>query len=225
MEMQQEWIYQFLQTYAYQPHFVYLLVFGMMVASGFGFPLPEEVTIVSVGILAYMGAHPEDFPPPYPGAQPVRGYEVAFVTFFSVAFADVLVFCLGRKFGRPLLQRPRIREMFGEKVLNRINSWMAKYGVYTAFIFRFTPGLRFPAHLALGASQFPLWQFALIDGVAAGISVPTQILLIYHYGEEILYLFREFKLMVLTAAGLIILYMIGKKIYSLIQMRRMAPKV
>lgn len=219
MDLQHEWIFQILQGYAYEPVFIYLLVFGMMIASGFGFPLPEEVTIVSVGILAYMGAHPEDFPPPYEGARAIQGYEAAIVTLLAVVFADILVFYLGRRFGRPLLQRPRIREMFGEKVMARVNSWMAKYGIFAAFIFRFTPGLRFPAHIAMGASQFPMWQFALMDGMAAMISVPTQILLIYHYGEQILDLFQRFKLVVAGAVVLLVIYLLVKKIYTLFRVR------
>lgn len=215
MEMSQEWIFQILQGYAYQPLIVYSLVFGMMVASGFGFPLPEEVTILSVGILAYMGANPDVFPPPYEGARPIYGYEAAAVTLFAVVFADVVVFLLGRRFGRPLLKHPRIYDMFGEAVMNRINAWMKKYGIYAAFIFRFTPGVRFPAHIAMGASHFPLLAFALVDGAAALISVPTQILLIYHYGEEILGAFREFKIVVFSVLGLLVVYVLVKKLWRL----------
>lgn len=220
METHQEWIFQALQAYAYAPLMVYLLVFGMMIASGFGFPLPEEVTILSVGILAYMGANPDVYPPPFPGARPIFGYEAAAVTFAAVVFADIMVFLLGRHFGRPLFHHRRVRHLFGEAVLNKVNGWMKKYGVYAAFIFRFTPGVRFPAHLAMGASHFPLWQFALVDGFAALISVPTQILLIYHYGEEILGVFREFKLIVFSLIGIAIVFVVGKKIWRLFESMR-----
>lgn len=219
MPVQQEWIFAVLQSYAYEPLLVYGIVFALMVASGFGFPMPEEVTIVSVGILAYMGANPDVYPPPFAGARPILGYEAAAVTLVSVVFADVLVFTLGRKFGRPLMARPRIRELFGEKVMSKVNDLMAKYGIYAAFMFRFTPGLRFPAHIAMGASHFPLWQFALVDGLAALISVPTQILLIYHYGDEILYVFREFKIAVLGLIGVLVIYFVAKKIWTLWRVR------
>lgn len=219
MPVQQEWIFTVLQSYAYEPLLVYAIVFGLMIASGFGFPMPEEVTIVSVGILAYMGANPDIYPPPYEGARPILGYEAAAVTLLSVVFADMLVFMLGRKFGRPLMARPRIRELFGEKVMGKVNELMGKYGIYAAFMFRFTPGLRFPAHIAMGASHFPLWQFALVDGLAALISVPTQILLIYHYGDKILYVFREFKIVVFSLIALAVVYFVAKKIYTLWKIR------
>ena len=204
MSFAHEPIFQWLAQYAYQPHIVYLAVFGMMIASGFGLPIPEEITIVSVGLLTYMGGHPELFPPPFPGAPVVNGYEAAIVTFLSVAFADVMIFSLGRFFGRKLMRKDWFKEMFPETIMHKVDDWMKKYGVFAAFIFRFTPGLRFPAHLALGISKFPLWQFALIDGTAAMVSVPTQILLIHHYGEPILHAMQKFKYFIFAALGIFV---------------------
>lgn len=214
MGFESEWIFQVLKDYAYQPEFVYLLVFGMMVASGFGFPLPEEVTIVSVGLLTYMGAHPELFPPPEVGARPLGGYEAAAVTLASVIFADCLVFMIGRIFGRRLMEIKRFKALFGDKVMGRINRFTTKYGEYAAFIFRFTPGIRFPAHIAMGMSNLPMWKFVAIDGFAALISVPSQILLIHHYGEQILTLLQKFKMVILALAAAALLIWVVRKIWG-----------
>lgn len=205
--------FQFIAQYAYEPERVYLTVFLMMLASGFGFPVPEELYIVSVGILAYMGAHPELFPPPESGAPVVNGYEAALVTFLAVVFADFLVFTLGRVFGRKLIQRPRFKAIFNPEAMARINGWVKKYGISAAFLFRFTPGVRFPAHIALGMLSFPAWQFIVVDAVAALISVPSQILLIYHFGEPILATLSKFKIAigVVLLAGLIFFF--GRKLY------------
>lgn len=213
MGFHSEWIFQVLKDYAYEPHFVYLLIFGMMVASGFGFPLPEEVTIVSVGLLTYMGAHPELFPPPEVGARPLNGYEAAIVTLVSVVFADCLVFMIGRTFGRRLMNIKSFKGLFGDKVMGRINRFTSKYGEYAAFIFRFTPGIRFPAHIAMGMSDLPIWKFIAIDGFAAVISVPSQILLIYHYGEQILTVIQKFKLVLLAIAAAALLVWVVRKIW------------
>lgn len=211
MDFAHEPIFQWLAQYAYQPNFVYLAVFGMMLASGFGFPLPEEVTIVSVGILTYMGANPEMFPPPYPGAPVVHGYEAAVSTLIAVIFADFLVFTLGRVFGRKLLTKPAMKKVFSPNALDKINQWVHKFGIYAAFIFRFTPGIRFPAHIILGMSKFSAWQFCLIDGFAALISVPTQILLIYHFGEPILKTIHKFKIWFFGALAVAaVVYLIHK---------------
>ena len=202
MSFAHEPIFQWLAQYAYQPAVVYMGIFGLMIASGFGMPFPEEATIVSVGLLTYMGAHPEVFPPPHPGASVVNGYEAAAVTFTAILMADILIFSLGRFFGRKLLRKDWFKKLFPENVMVRVEGWMKKYGVYAAFIFRFTPGLRFPAHVAMGISNFPIWQFALVDGFAAALSVPTQILLIYHYGEPILHALQKFKYVIFGAIAI-----------------------
>jgi membrane protein DedA with SNARE-associated domain len=211
MSFSQEPVFLWLAQYAYHPEIVYLAVFGMMIASGFGLPIPEEVTIVSVGILTYMGAHPDLFPPPYPGAPVVDGYEAALVTFLSVAFADLMIFSMGRIFGRKLMRKDWFKKLFPEPVMLRVNEWMRKYGVFAAFIFRFTPGLRFPAHVAMGMTNFPVWQFALVDAFAALISVPTQILLIYHYGEPILKAMKEFKFIIFGLLGCLIIFFLVRR--------------
>lgn len=212
--LESEWIFNFLKDYAYQPYLVYLLVFGMMVASGFGFPLPEEVTIISVGLLTYMGANPDQFPPPEGAGRPIYGYEAALVTMACVVFADCLVFMIGRIFGRRLMGMKRFKSLFGDKVMGRINNFTSKYGEYAAFIFRFTPGIRFPAHIAMGMSNLPLWKFFAIDGFAALISVPSQILLIYHYGEEILKILQKFKMAILALAAIALLVWVLRKIWG-----------
>jgi membrane protein DedA with SNARE-associated domain len=210
MNLPHEPLFQWLSQYAYQPHIVYLATFGVMIASGFGFPVPEEVTIVSVGLLTYIGANPDQFPPPYAHAPVVHGYEAAAVTLMAVLFADILVFTLGRLFGRKVLVYPRFQSVFTEERLAQINGWVKKYGVYAVFIFRFTPGIRFPAHVILGMSKLQTWQFALVDGLAAMISVPTQILLIYHFGEPILHVLHEFKTWILCIVIALTLFFILK---------------
>jgi membrane protein DedA with SNARE-associated domain len=62
----------------------------------------------------------------------------------------------------------------------------------------------------------PLWKFLSVDLVAALLSVPTQVLLLYFYGEDILSLIYRFKI-VLAILGLVILSVfIIKKIHSLV---------
>lgn len=214
MDFAHEPIFQLLSQYAYQPVIVYAGIFFMMMASGFGLPVPEELTIICVGLLTYMGAHPDLFPPPYEGAPTIHGVEAAAVTFVSVVFADCLVFAIGRFFGRKIMTHPRAARFFPKAVVERINSWLKKYGIMAAFIFRFTPGIRFPAHILLGMSNFSKYHFAMVDGFAALISVPSQILLIYYYGEPILNTMARFKMGFLIILAAVIVFFIAKKLYS-----------
>ena len=82
-----------------------------------------------------------------------------------------------------------------------------------AFLFRFTPGVRFPAHIALGMLNFSAWQFVLVDGLAAVISVPTQILLIYHFSQPILSAMHEFKIILVGIIAAIALLWVLRKLF------------
>lgn len=190
---------------------VYVAVFVMMIASGFGFPLPEEVTIISVGVLAYMGAHPEVFPPPFPGAPVVNGLEAAIFTSVAIFIADNLVFWIGRTFGRKVMKSRAFSRFFEGPVMTKVNGIATKYGKFAAFIFRFTPGIRFPAHLFLGMSKFPAPTFAVVDGFAVFISVPTQILLLYHFGEPILKTLSLVKFYLLGIGALVGVYFLVRR--------------
>lgn len=203
-----------LTPYAYEPMWVYSFTVIMMMLSAVGLPLPEEATLVSVGILAYMGSHPDKFPPPFAGAPHVDPETAAVVAFLAVFLSDFLIYGIGRVFGRRIFDWRPIRSVLSEENRNRIEEWTQKYGAYACGIFRFTPGLRFPGHLACGMLKFPAWKFAVIDGIAAGVSVPTQILLLAYYGEPILKFFKQFKIVLLIVFALIALYFIYRKFFT-----------
>lgn len=201
-------IFQWLSQYAYQPEIVYLAVLGMMLASAFGLPVPEEVTIISVGVLAFMGSHPAVFPPPFEGAPVVQPIPIAIYTTFVVLLADYLVFSIGRFLGDRASHTKMLKPIMTGPAMTKVNSFIKRYGQFATFIFRFTPGLRFPAHIALGSSGFSRMKFLVIDFFACLISIPTQILLVAYYGEEILsvlYKFKHVVFLLLLVAGLVYL--------------------
>lgn len=85
-------------------------------------------------------------------------------------------------------------------------------------IFRFTPGVRFPGHLSCGMMGISAWTFLAADGLAALISVPTQVYLFAHYGEVILSTIKTIKhyglIIALTAIGLYIAFRVKKRIFG-----------
>jgi len=203
-----------LAPYAYEPMWVYIFTVLMMLLSAVGFPIPEEATLVSVGLLAYMGTHPQNYPPPFSGASHVDAETAALVAFLAVFAADFIIYAIGRFFGRKIFDWKPIRAILSEENRIKIEEWTAKYGAYACGIFRFTPGLRFPGHLACGMLKFPAWKFGLIDGLAASISVPTQILLLAYYGDHILKFLKQFKIGVLCVLLAVVIYLLYKKFFA-----------
>lgn len=194
----------FFSQYAYQPGYVYGFIIVFMLASSFGLPIPEELTLISAGLVAHLAKDPIHFPPPYPGAEGVNTITLCIVSFCAVFFSDCLVYFIGKFFGARIIKMKIFQKQVAGNGFDRINSWFQKYGGWACGIFRFTPGLRFPGHLSCGFLGIPVWKFMLIDGAAALISVPTQIYFVSTYGDVILDKLKEFKLM-LIAAGLVFL--------------------
>ena len=203
-----------LVPYAFEPNWVYIFTIIMMLLSAVGLPLPEEATLVSVGLLAYMGLHPGKYPPPFAGAPHVDAKTAALVAFLAVLFSDFIIYSIGRFFGRKIFDWKPIRSILSEENRIKIEEWTQKYGTYACGIFRFTPGIRFPGHLACGMLKFPAWKFCLIDGIAALISVPTQILLLAFYGDYILKFLKQFKIGVLCLIVIIVIYLLYKKFFT-----------
>lgn len=212
MEIESQYIFQLFAPYAFQPGLVYTLLVGMMLLSAVGLPLPEEVTLISVGIIAYMGANPDLYPPPYEGAPFVHPTTAAIVAFFAVLGSDFLIYWIGRLYGPKILAWKPIKRVITEERMAKVQSWTRRYGAYACGIFRFTPGIRFPGHLACGMLKYPAWKFLGIDSIAAGISVPTQIFLIAHYGEHILSTLQKFKLVVFALIGIVLIVFLCRKV-------------
>jgi membrane protein DedA with SNARE-associated domain len=182
-----------------------------MLLSAFGFPLPEELILVSSGLIAYMSRDPQRYPPPYPEAPHINVYYLAAIAFIAVISSDCLIFAIGQRLGPRLFRLPWFRRLIPDTRLEKIQRWMWNYGYWAVFVFRFTPGIRFPGHLTCGALKLSKWKFLFVDSFAAGISVPTQILLVAFYGHPILHYIGRFRLFCLSLVfSAVLIYVLGK---------------
>ena len=206
-------IMQFFAQYAHSPALIYSIVTAMMFLSSFGLPLPEEVTIVALGLMVHMGRHPDQYPPP-PGieVQPLNIYTAMAVCFFSIMISDFIVYYIGRKFGDSPWVHKLFRRFLGENSLEKSRTMIHKHRFLVPAIFRFTPGVRFPGHLSCGMMGISVWTFLAADGLAAFISVPTQVYLFATYGEVILSTIKEIKHYAFIIALVILAFYLALKL-------------
>lgn len=202
------WFSQFV----YQPYVVYSAIIGFMTICALGVPIPEEVVIISAGLVGHMALNPIQYPPPYPGATAVDPYTLAAVALAAVIGTDYLIFSLGKFFGKKIMNSKRFKKYFTDEKTTKITTWAQKYGFFAPSVFRFIPGVRFPGHLMCGALGVPAWAFLMTDGIAALISVPTQVLLVSFYGEAILIYLKKFKIYFFAALALIVIIYVARKI-------------
>lgn len=215
---------EFFQEYAYNPTAVYSFIILFMTASSFGLPIPEEMTLVSAGLVAYMAMHPDKFPPPSPDAEGVNLTLLSIICFLAVLGSDILIYFIGRLFGPKIVKSKFFNKQIGPKNYEKINKLFMKYSHWACGLFRFTPGVRFPGHMTCGLMGVPLWKFIAIDGGAALISVPTQVLLVAFYGEVILAKIKEFKLILISLIGIAILFVLLRKLYFKIREKQSDKK-
>ncbi len=209
----EEQILSWFSQFVYQPYVVYGAILGFMTICALGVPIPEEVVIISAGLVGHMALNPQEYPPPYPGAHAVDPYTLAVVTFASVIATDYLIFSMGKFFGQKIMRSERFKKFFTEEKTTKITTWAQKYGFFAPSVFRFIPGVRFPGHLMCGALGIPAWAFLLTDGIAALISVPTQVLLVSFYGQDILDKMKEFKIFVFAVLAIVVVIFLIRRFF------------
>ncbi|NBX17426.1 MAG: DedA family protein [Proteobacteria bacterium] len=146
--------------------FGYWAVFGVLIACGFGLPIPEDISLVAGGIIS--GLH-------------FTKLSTMIVTGMAgVLIGDGIVFTIGRFFGQRVFSLPLISKLMTPDRFIMVQSKFTKYGNWVLFAARFMPGLRTPIFLTAGASRkVSFLRFFILDGAAALISVPVWVYLGY----------------------------------------------
>lgn len=212
-------INEILQSVSHSPWLIFSMLFLVMYASSFGLPLPEEVTLLTLGFLVFISNNPD------PETGIIRDNQLnihvaAWLAFVAVFSSDFLVYSLGRKFGSRILALPVLNKLAQPALMSKVEQWMQRWGFWAAGVFRFTPGVRFPGHLSCGILKVPAHKFILVDGFAALVSVPTQIYLVGWYGKDIINLIKKYQPWVIALFLLAALLHYRKEIGKLLKLRR-----
>lgn len=158
-------------AYINQPLWIYAALLGILLLCGFGLPIPEDITLITGGYLAYLGAIDIELFLP--------------LAFFGVMVGDSTMFLLGNKFGYALLKKKFIHKILNTKNIEKAELAFEKYGDRIFFAARFLPGLRAPIYFTGGAVHAKFYKFFIFDFIAALISVPLWIFAAYYGGAYI----------------------------------------
>lgn len=149
----------------------YVFMFGVLLACGFGFPMPEDVVLITGGILSARGI--TDF------------WAVNAICLAGVLIGDGTIYCLGRRYGPAIKKKKFVQRLMSEKMDERVSNVFNRYGDKVIFMARFMPGLRTPIFLTSGTYQVSAWKFFGLDGLAALISVPLWVWVGRVFGENL----------------------------------------
>jgi membrane protein DedA with SNARE-associated domain len=149
----------------------YIVIVGIILISGFGAPIPEDIPLILAGYLCGKGhANP---------------YIMFPATLMAIIGADAILFCIGRRYGHHVPKLPLLRRYLTEARLGRTERLLHEHGGKFIFAARFLPGLRAPAMFTAGVFKLPFWKFLLYDGSAALISAPLFLFLSYHFADHL----------------------------------------
>lgn len=148
----------------------YGVVIGFMalVLAPLGLPIPEEVSLLAMGVL--LG----------------NGHATLLTTwiyaFLGVTLGDLIAWYFGRKMG--LESTGFVSRLIGEQQIQDIEQFYRKYGDWAIVIARQIPGMRFPTFFFAGASAVSMGRFYLIDGLSALVTVNLYLGLGYYFADD-----------------------------------------
>nr|WP_101125058.1 DedA family protein [Neisseria meningitidis] len=142
----------------------YAAVFFVLVICGFGVPIPEDLTLVTGGVISGMGY--------------TNPHMMFAVGMLGVLVGDGVMFAAGRIWGQKILRFKPIARIMTPKRYAQVQEKFDKYGNWVLFVARFLPGLRTAVFVTAGISRKVSYlRFIIMDGLAALISVPIWIYL------------------------------------------------
>ncbi|HEX9718506.1 MAG TPA: DedA family protein [Ramlibacter sp.] len=172
----------------------YALLFGLLLASGFGLPINEDILLLVAAALTL-----KDVMDPLP---------LIALAWCGLLAADTLVFHWGRLFGVRLLRHRFMARWVPEARLAAMRSTMLRYGPGYIFVVRFMPGMRTALYFAAGSLRMPYRYMLLYDGAAALVELPVLVYGVRYVGgrwEEILALIQRFQGFLLSGVALVVL--------------------
>lgn len=146
----------------------YLLLFGLLMGSGFGLPVNEDILLLVAAALTLRGV-----------MEPVP---LVVVAWFGVLCADALIFHWGRRFGTRLLRHRIASRALPAARLHAMERAMQRWGPGFIFVVRFMPGLRTALLFAAGSMKIRYRHLFIFDGAAAAIELPLLVWAVRYVG-------------------------------------------
>jgi membrane protein DedA with SNARE-associated domain len=187
--------------------------FALLVLAGIGFPVPEEIPTVALGIWVAKPDTKETLG--------VLRWIALPVAWTGVILSDVLLYWIGRLWGRKLLQHRWLAKLAPEDKRAKIERNFQQYGVKILLFIRWVPAIRSPMFITAGISRIPFVSFLIADAIAAIAGHSLLFFLAWWFGDTFQDLINRFTGLEEKIKPLIILIVIlGVVIYFVIHFYR-----
>ena len=155
----------------------YVGLFLILFIAGLGVPIPEELPIVTGGVLS--------------NQMVLRWWIALPVCIVGVLVGDVVLYWAGHHWGERVLGWRPVRWVLTQAREEQLKAAYRTHGVKIVFTARHVMGLRAAAFLTAGIARIPFWKFLAVDGVAALVSVPFGFFLAFLFADQVEQVFRD----------------------------------
>lgn len=152
-------------------HFTYPGVFLVLLATGLGLPIPEELPIVIAAMMSRWAV--------------MHWWGALLSCLGGVLAGDILLYVMGRQFGRRILEWPAARRILTPKREARVMEAYHRHGLKFVILARLVMGLRAAAFLTAGLVRVPFLRFLLVDVAAVLVSVTLAFGLAYAVADSV----------------------------------------
>jgi len=122
----------------------YAAVFVVLVACGFGIPIPEDITLIAGGVISGLGHS--------------NAHIMVVVGMIGVLTGDGMMFLLGHFYGDRILKARFVKRLMPPQRYLQVQEKFDKHGSWVLFVARFLPGLRTPIYVPhTGAELYDLF--------------------------------------------------------------------
>ena len=164
------------------------VVFALLLASGVGIPIGEEVVNIPAGFLIAKDRLPLVW--------------TLLASYAGIICADCLWFSISRHYGTRLLHTRWFRRLLHPRRILQAKHQIEKRGGWFMVAARFVPSTRTAAITVSGMLHMKWWQFILVEVICVAITAPLQLGLGYLIGNNVTT--EETASLVLWIVGLVI---------------------
>ncbi len=149
----------------YIAQYGYISIFFFLALGIFGLPMPDEFLVTFAGHLASAGT-----------------FHFVFTIIFTISgvmVGTLFTYMIGRKIGKPLIQRFGNYLFLTPKRMLRIERWFMTYGSWTVTFGYFVPGMRHLICYISGMSGMSMQRYVLF--AIPGVIVSTTVCVLLGY--------------------------------------------
>ena len=151
------WEGNMLEAIPFIEDFPYAGLFILLILGTLGLPFPEDGILLLSGLLT---AH-----------HIIRPFPTFLVVYLGLLTTDFLLYSVGKKYGRRLLEYKRFQKIITNERLIKLEGKFKQWGALVVFFGRHLLGLRAQIFLVAGVMRMSWKKFLIVDGSSALLTI------------------------------------------------------